>query len=138
VNNTNRYNILYQGKGGRATIVQCIFVANVNRFMLPSGIGSGYSTLIDCVFDHSFFVHRDATILSSENVAYNTTNHTNTLRHLNTGLCPGFRTRTAVFTVSAVINSSFRFGSTLSPDRAHLRHAVYRVVRRREKIGIRR
>jgi hypothetical protein len=116
VNNSIRYSILYQNTPGLSTIELCIFMGNKNMNGDPSAIGPGICRLIRCVFDGPAGNLKDATITFSTEVIFNTRTATHTLWHLNTALCPGFRSPTQPFTVSSdfIGTSSFSLSSSLS------------------------
>jgi hypothetical protein len=102
VSNSCRQNLLYQSANGRATLNSCIFLHNSasTGFL---GMGVGKYTVVNCAFD---FTLSASVISSSTHVVYTNFIATNTLWHLNTGLCLGFRTPSQVFEPSP------RFGAT--------------------------
>jgi hypothetical protein len=99
VNNSQRYNVLYQGQNGRTTLNRCIFVKNSNKDGGFAGLGYGFCDITDCVFD-GLPGELSVTVSFSTGMVVGRATATNTQWHLNTDACPGFRSPTGRFTLS--------------------------------------
>jgi hypothetical protein len=109
VNNTSRNNLLMQGPLSFTTLDRCVFTGNT-RTEGPgaSGIGYGGYAILFCVFDANV----SGAISSSTGVTVTASPQTHSLWHLNTGLCPGFRTPTSIFTFSSLFHLTLLFCET--------------------------